>query len=868
MQKKFIYKIYNTTDVFVTVLNDVISEPSFSYSINGGLGEIILRLDRNLNSYGEGSDLDFNYRLKIYETDDNNDSLLIYSGYLTAFNPFLIQGEEGVDVTFLPNLAKLGNDFFRSGTSVKDNFEITKTTTSVEQVMQDIVDNYIASVTTSMISNDYSNMDATGVNLTNTFRNQKHIEAIRETATFMAYNWYWYIDVEGKLHLKAKDATATHSLFLRKQIKEIETSKDIESTINTYFLWNSQKEGTVVDNNYIDATSVTAYDTISDLILNGDVVSDTMSDLIGNSRMNANKDVKRKIKIVVTSEECNLESFKPGDTVKVMDIAVTQTIFGTNMQITRIDYKGDRATLELVNTDAAFIKLSQQEVIRHTSISTIEEVAARVETGLNSSANLITDVINARLDSESKYILSDFNFGTTNYAGAVKSGDIAWNTTTGAITSGSGVVVYRGGIVGANAGDTTFSISAVTGDAYFAGELASTSGLIGGWKIGATTLKSTDEFIELDSANNHIKIFSEGSTNLTDYAQLSGSEDPNQVNVGIPRFDVYRDVTETDGNVRTQYGKVLWFYTKYQTVAYDPCPQTQMWTKDGKEYNEEFGGGIPNDKDGISTWALHMKSTGDASRLVKAQIQFYADSTVSGNYKGEITLVASAIAPGVSTCRLGDYNSKWSQLYLDQLASNPSAPYLVEGLIFTKTDHHIYYYNGTSAIALDGGISEVKDDTSPELGGGLDCNGNNLTEVGGIFPDANQSLGGQAYKWEHFHAKHIYSTALNEFLDLTNIDPGIKQNLICYTDVGKNLGDSTHRFASVFGRYMRCDSVRNNAGSLYLQFTTANIDCYAPLILNELAGDPTPARGMIYYNTSVNKIKVYNGSSWETVTSA
>jgi len=115
-------------------------------------------------------------------------------------------------------------------------------------------------------------------------------------------------------------------------------------------------------------------------------------------------------------------------------------------------------------------------------------LTATLAAAINASGNLITDVVNPRLDSASKFILSDFNFGTTDYAGAVKSGTITWNTATGAITGGSGVIVYRSGIVGANAGVTTFAINAVTGAATFAGTLSAPSGTIGGWTINPTTL--------------------------------------------------------------------------------------------------------------------------------------------------------------------------------------------------------------------------------------------------------------------------------------------------------------------------------------------------------------------------------------------
>jgi len=202
----------------------------------------------------------------------------------------------------------------------------------------------------------------------------------------------------------------------------------------------------------------------------------------------------------------------------------------------------------------------------------------------------------------------------------------------------------------------------------------------------------------------HIKIYSEGSANSNDFAQITGAEDLNDANIGVPRLDIYRDIIETGGNVRTQYGKILWFNTKYQIDSYYPCPFVQIWTKDGKEYNEEFGTSLP-EKDGISIWALFMKSAGDGSSVVKSAIQFYGYTAQSGS-TGEIGLTGQVIAPQ-TTMRLGDYNAKFSQLYLDQLVSDPVGDYLAEGVIFARDNHHLYFYNGTSLIQLDDAASGI-----------------------------------------------------------------------------------------------------------------------------------------------------------------
>lgn len=115
-----------------------------------------------------------------------------------------------------------------------------------------------------------------------------------------------------------------------------------------------------------------------------------------------------------------------------------------------------------------------------TGTSTIGgRLATTIGSAINSGGDFINDLINSRLDTSSQEILQDFDFGTTNFAGAVKAGNITWSSSTGAITGGSGVVVYRKGIVGAAGGVATFTIDATTGDATFTGTLASTNTLTG-----------------------------------------------------------------------------------------------------------------------------------------------------------------------------------------------------------------------------------------------------------------------------------------------------------------------------------------------------------------------------------------------------
>jgi len=125
---------------------------------------------------------------------------------------------------------------------------------------------------------------------------------------------------------------------------------------------------------------------------------------------------------------------------------------------------------------------------------------ATIASTIDVSGIVVTDLINARLNTSAKTMLSDFTFGAADYSGALKSGTITWNTTTGAITGGSGVLVYRGGIIGAASGVATFTLDAATGNATFAGTVVATAGSIGGFDIGSNYIRDAADSFGMSSA--------------------------------------------------------------------------------------------------------------------------------------------------------------------------------------------------------------------------------------------------------------------------------------------------------------------------------------------------------------------------------
>lgn len=170
--------------------------------------------------------------------------------------------------------------------------------------------------------------------------------------------------------------------------------------------------------------------------------------------------------------------------------AVTGTIGGFTIGATDLSATSGGNTTILSSGATAFsagptgtptVTITQAGVITATGAiidgtSTLGgRLASTLATAINSSGNFV----DANLNTSAKTILQGFTFGSSDYSGAFKSGTITWNASTGAVTGGSGIIIYKAGIVGATGGTVTFTIDGTTGSATFAGSLTAATGTIG-----------------------------------------------------------------------------------------------------------------------------------------------------------------------------------------------------------------------------------------------------------------------------------------------------------------------------------------------------------------------------------------------------
>ena len=146
-----------------------------------------------------------------------------------------------------------------------------------------------------------------------------------------------------------------------------------------------------------------------------------------------------------------------------------------------------------------------------STVTEVNDTIDKVDNTINDSNQVITDLINARIDTSAKTILADFAFGVS---GALQIGEYV------AGVSGD-IRISPNGIIGRNSdGDNTFTLNGTTGAATFAGELTAAHGT-----LGAITIGTNAWHVDLDGnmwwgeyasyADAIIKISATGVANLS-----------------------------------------------------------------------------------------------------------------------------------------------------------------------------------------------------------------------------------------------------------------------------------------------------------------------------------------------------------------
>lgn len=371
-RKTYLYKIFTVSGTMSTpiaVWNDALGLPNFDISINGGLNEMTVDLPRKWSSFGETADITNGNIIQLYVSDrdtGDDDSKLIASGYISGYTPVLNEkSDEHIRVTVLGNSSRLQDAVFTvSGTG---NTQADFYSTDPTDILTTVINQFNTTVSGTILFS--KNLDQTGSTVTYNFNLVTYREAIEKILELAPRFWWYSIDPDNTIQFHDRRYAADHQIVIGRQISQIEPFKNIEEVKNVvYFV------GEGIKSVYRNATSILLYGEKSEILQDNRVRLQASADIIANSFLNehAYPEVRTRLTVMDSNGDSgnrgyDIESFRVGQAVSIIhpELRFEQTnwdeftwddakwdgpiesVLSLPMRIVRIQYQGDRATLEL-----------------------------------------------------------------------------------------------------------------------------------------------------------------------------------------------------------------------------------------------------------------------------------------------------------------------------------------------------------------------------------------------------------------------------------------------------------------------------------------------------------------------------------------
>lgn len=371
IEKKYIYKVFNNSGDYVGTLDtrDIISNIAYTTSINGGPGQAKIALARKAQSFGEGTEIALNYRIKVYcfdrDTGFEGSEVLIYDGYISGYSINKGEYNDTVEVTLLGWMSELNRCLLRNG----NDTEVVYSATDPSNIFKNALDKFTA--LGGIVDYDSTSVDLCGYTEDYTFNTSMTLEVLNKCLELSPTDFYWTVYPDNIAYFKKVAIAPQFYLRIGGNVKIISVEKRVENIINrVYFTGGGspplykkyERLDSIAKWGLYETTKIDERVTIA-------ATAKRMSDRI----IDANE--QPEIRVVVTVFDNNgnddgmgidLESLRVGQVIRVSgfdnsgytnwdsaiwdrdywDYDITN-VTATNLIIVKIDYSPNSATLEM-----------------------------------------------------------------------------------------------------------------------------------------------------------------------------------------------------------------------------------------------------------------------------------------------------------------------------------------------------------------------------------------------------------------------------------------------------------------------------------------------------------------------------------------
>lgn len=382
VHKHYFYKIY-TDGVYVTTwAEDVFSDPRFRSNINGGGGELNVKLARPFDEFGEDEDVKLNNKVELWVVDsDAPDGLLLFSGYISGYRPIIQEVEEYVEVTVFSFEAELSRVLLRDASG---NTTVAYNSSDPSDILKDVIDKYVAQGGNLGYSGD--SIAATGTSVSYTFNTNTIKECLDKIIELCPVGWYYRVDPNGYIYLAAKNTSADHSVIIGLHVENLETYRRVEDLVNRVLVTGGGSPP--LFKYYENTASQSAYGLYERKIIDERITVAATAQTIAQRIIDNQKDPEIRSRFVIVDSNgprslgYNIESIKVGQTIRVKNLKTTQ----------RTASLWDVAVWDVAVWDQA-LSLSAADVIQILSVEyTPDSIVVEASSRLPQVAKRIEDI--------------------------------------------------------------------------------------------------------------------------------------------------------------------------------------------------------------------------------------------------------------------------------------------------------------------------------------------------------------------------------------------------------------------------------------------------------------------------------------------
>lgn len=349
MNKQVFIKTYARDGTYKGVFFNF-SFSSFQMSLNGGVGDLTVIIPRKFDEFNNDGAISLGYELRIYISDKESISgKLIYSGEIDDINPS-VGADETVTINCSGWISQLADDLLESS----QNILFEKTSVDISAMIKDFIDAYKAARTDDKISYTASSIATTGKTANLKVYGESPLSAIIAAARMADVNWFFRVGADNIFYFNAIPTTPTHYFMFGKDIAELKINRNIRDTKNAVLFANGLGSGDPqsVLKLYSDSGSITSFGRRVSKQRDGRYRDSSSIDEAAGRELDAYSQPINVVTLrIVDSNNTNgydIESIKPGDTFKVLNISANDALT-SNMLITTVTYNID--SVDIVATD-------------------------------------------------------------------------------------------------------------------------------------------------------------------------------------------------------------------------------------------------------------------------------------------------------------------------------------------------------------------------------------------------------------------------------------------------------------------------------------------------------------------------------------